>query len=251
MESINKLKKIWDNIPKDADEHYDYNNVELLERSLDLFNIADNFYLIFNTQTATIEYVNPNIEAVLGYLPEQFNLDLLLTITHPEDIIYFFEYEKMAVEFFAKLAKDYLHKYKFSYDYRLKSKDGSYRRILQQTTPLHYFPQGGARTLVVLTDVTHLNLQEGSKLSFIGMEGAPSYYNIQNSVGFKPMLKLFTKRESEILQLLLKGMTSQQIAEKLNVSFNTVQSHRKNIRTKSGCNSVQTLLVKSIREGWV
>lgn len=48
-------------------------------------------------------------------------------------------------------------------------------------------------------------------------------------------MKLLTNREKEILKLIIKEYTCKQIAEELNISIHTVQSHRKNLfkKTKS------------------
>ncbi|HYV93012.1 MAG TPA: response regulator transcription factor [Chitinophagales bacterium] len=43
----------------------------------------------------------------------------------------------------------------------------------------------------------------------------------------------FSKREQEILKLLAEELTTQEIADKLFISFNTVESHRKNMLTKA------------------
>jgi DNA-binding CsgD family transcriptional regulator len=42
-----------------------------------------------------------------------------------------------------------------------------------------------------------------------------------------------TKTEIELIRLLSEGNTSQQIAEKMNISILTVYTHRKNIRNKT------------------
>jgi DNA-binding NarL/FixJ family response regulator len=44
----------------------------------------------------------------------------------------------------------------------------------------------------------------------------------------------FSSREKEILNLLSNELTSQEIAEKLFISFNTVETHRKNMLAKAG-----------------
>jgi DNA-binding NarL/FixJ family response regulator len=45
-------------------------------------------------------------------------------------------------------------------------------------------------------------------------------------------IPLLTKREKEILILIAEGLTNQQIKEKLFISIDTVDSHRKNLHTK-------------------
>ena len=51
-----------------------------------------------------------------------------------------------------------------------------------------------------------------------------------------------TKREFEIIQLIKKGYTNQQIAEKLYLSIYTVETHRKNIMQKLGLNTPSSLM---------
>lgn len=51
-----------------------------------------------------------------------------------------------------------------------------------------------------------------------------------------------TRREKEIMELLDKGFTGPQIAEKLFLSHFTVETHRKNLMKKLHANNVQMLL---------
>lgn len=51
-----------------------------------------------------------------------------------------------------------------------------------------------------------------------------------------------SKREKEIMQLIIDGFDSQAIAEKLFISLHTVQSHRKNIFKKMDVHSVVELV---------
>ncbi|MBT1688569.1 response regulator transcription factor [Dawidia soli] len=50
---------------------------------------------------------------------------------------------------------------------------------------------------------------------------------------FLKKLKL-SNRELEVIQLIKAGMKTKEIAEKLNISFYTVETHRKNIKLKVG-----------------
>lgn len=51
-----------------------------------------------------------------------------------------------------------------------------------------------------------------------------------------------TSREKQVLELLGKGMTSPEIAEKLFISFHTVKSHRKHLLRKFQVKNVSALL---------
>ena len=50
-------------------------------------------------------------------------------------------------------------------------------------------------------------------------------------------------RETDVLVLVAKGLSSKEIADKLNISVHTVNSHRKNITHKTGIKSVAGLAV--------
>jgi|SRR5690606_7694745 len=251
MEKVDKLVEIWQEIPKVVTTQLDLSQREIITRYMDLFHIGEGFYVIFNTRTAEMEYISPKLTQILGYESHEFNLKLVLESVHPEDIPYYYHYEQSAVRFFSGLPPELFLSYKFSYDYRIKTKKGGYKRVLQQIVPIYYFPEGGAKTIGIFTDISHLNVQGIPKLSFIGRDGQPSYYNVHLQEKFSLSKKLFTRREKEVLTLVLKGINSKQISEELNLSIFTVQTHRKNILKKSGCANLTELLTKAVREGWV
>ena len=51
-----------------------------------------------------------------------------------------------------------------------------------------------------------------------------------------------TIREVEIIGLIMRGLTNQQIAEKLFISYETVKTHRKNILEKTGAKNTASLI---------
>lgn len=112
---------------------------------------------------------------------------------------------KVRYAFFTGLPEDQFFKYKFAYDYRLKTKKGSYKRVQQQIVPIYYFPEGGVRTWVIFTDLTHLNITGIPKLSFISMQGAVSYYNVHLEKDFYIAHHLFTPKEQELLEYMIQG----------------------------------------------
>lgn len=56
------------------------------------------------------------------------------------------------------------------------------------------------------------------------------------------LLKILTAREIDILKCLTKGLTNKMIADSLNISINTVQTHRKNIYAKLQIKGVNELV---------
>lgn len=60
-----------------------------------------------------------------------------------------------------------------------------------------------------------------------------------------------TRREMQILKQVAKGHTSKEIAEKLGISFETVQTHRKNLLNKFNLNSSAELIAYSLKSKWI
>ena len=63
--------------------------------------------------------------------------------------------------------------------------------------------------------------------------------------------KELTKREVEVLQLIVSELTSTEIAEELDISIRTVETHRKNISQKVNARSSIGLVKYAIRSGFV
>ncbi len=58
--------------------------------------------------------------------------------------------------------------------------------------------------------------------------------------------KLLSEREIEVLKHLALGLSSKEIADKLNISTNTATTHRKNISQKTGIKSVSGLTIYAV-----
>ncbi|MCO5248723.1 MAG: response regulator transcription factor [Chitinophagales bacterium] len=65
------------------------------------------------------------------------------------------------------------------------------------------------------------------------------------------LVKNITGREMEILQLIALGLTSQDISEKLFISKNTVETHRKNLLAKLNVKNTASLLKFAYKKGLV
>ncbi|MBA4850498.1 response regulator transcription factor [Emticicia sp. BO119] len=60
-----------------------------------------------------------------------------------------------------------------------------------------------------------------------------------------------TSREMQILNLIANEHTIEQIAEKLQISISTVESHRRNMFRKTGVKSVVGLIKEAIKQNWI
>ncbi len=66
-----------------------------------------------------------------------------------------------------------------------------------------------------------------------------------------PTTPEITKREQEILQLIVEGLTSKEIAEKLYISPRTVDTHRANLMQKLELNNIAELVRYAIKHDLV
>lgn len=60
-----------------------------------------------------------------------------------------------------------------------------------------------------------------------------------------------SKRELSVIRLISKGYGSRQIAEELSISFNTVESHRKNILKRYNIKTSAELIYLATSESWI
>lgn len=63
--------------------------------------------------------------------------------------------------------------------------------------------------------------------------------------------KALTPSEIEIVKLVSQGFTTKEIAFRKNISFHTVNTHRKNIFRKMEISNVSELIMKAIKLGWI
>ena len=74
-------------------------------------------------------------------------------------------------------------------------------------------------------------------------------HNIKNSHSLSTTAIELSKREKEVLCLISEEKTTAEIADKLFVSVNTIETHRKNLIRKTGVKNVVGLVKYAINAG--
>lgn len=226
--------------------------IELYKKMLQIFLVGDFYYFIFSPPKNIIEHVGPTISNVLGYPPEEFSIELMMSNIHPDDLPTFVNFEAAVVDFKKKLTPVQLLKYKSRYNYRIRKKDGSYIHILQQSITVQTDQEGAVlRNFVIHTDISYLKSDNKMKLSFIGLDGEPSYVDVHPIKDLIPTSLILSNRELEILQLMAADLQTSQIAKQLFLSPHTVSTHRKNIFRKTKTHSTLQLLKFGLEKGWL
>ncbi|AEA45227.1 LuxR C-terminal-related transcriptional regulator [Fluviicola taffensis] len=242
-------KKSANNTSKGAVTKRD--QIEILKNSI--FKVGESYFFTFDVKNGAFTSVSKEIKSILGYDPENISAAFFLNQIHPEDQPYFLKFEAKSSDFYKNLPLDKIDQYKIQYDFRIADSQGNWKRILHQMLILEFDDNKNFVTsLGIHTEISHLKQQGIPILSFIGLNGNPSFYNYDQLEDHSSLEKPdFTKRELEILRLIIASKTSAIISEELFVSIHTVNSHRKNILKKSNCASVTELLVKAISESWI
>lgn len=244
--------KIWQELSKNATVKEVWFEPEIHKKLLNIFQVGDYYYMIFNLPETKFDIISDEMVQVLGYEKNEITVPSFISNIHPDDQPWFLNFENKVVEFFSTLRRDQVTNYKIRYDYRIRKKNGDYIRILQQTVTLQFEGENHVvRTLVVHTDISHLKQDGLPVLSFIGLNGEPSYINVDVKELFTTAKEIITKRERQILTLLVKGDDSKTIASKLDISKQTVDTHRKNLLKKTGCENTASLMAMAIKNGWV
>lgn len=60
-----------------------------------------------------------------------------------------------------------------------------------------------------------------------------------------------SKREKEVVQFVAKGYRNKEVAEKMGISVNTVESHRANIMNKLAIRNLAELIRYAIQKGYI
>lgn len=84
---------------------------------------------------------------------------------------------------------------------------------------------------------------------FKAMQKAGTLQKTYNTINHIPIE--LTAREKEVLQLICREFTNQEIADKFSVSVRTIDGHRNNLLLKTGCRNTAGLVMFAIRYGFI
>lgn len=127
------------------------------------------------------------------------------------------------------------YRYSFHYSYRVKLAEGDYITIRQQYHAIEVDENGHMLKTIVLHERIE-DYEERPDNDF------KVFDNLKNRPINLPSKFKLSKRELEILELIYKGFKSNEISEMLYLSKHTVNTHRKNILSKTNSSSVIELL---------
>lgn len=142
--------------------------------------------------------------------------------------------------FLSKLEPEQYSNFIVNREYAYRHRTGK-RWILQQTIKHLTNEHGKIFGIVTLeTNIDHLKF-DGKYRYYIYDRNLNKIVHPKNRNSIDVTMSTLTKREREVVDLLVLGWSNQEVADKLTISYHTVRTHRKSIFKKLGCNNILDL----------
>jgi DNA-binding CsgD family transcriptional regulator/PAS domain-containing protein len=207
---------------------------------------------ILNVQTSQFDFISWNVKATLGYDAKAWKmkgLSFLNELIHPDDQPIIWKLFRSIWDFLLALSPNQRKYYQFTGDYRVRKANGDYVRILEQNTILQQDNQGNITHLLVsASDISHWKKNEILISTLTSTEDGTCFCCTSADDQLRPAAQL-SKREKEIVKLLSEGCSSKSIADRLSISFHTVNKHRQNIIEKTQTRNVSEVVRFAITKG--
>jgi len=214
-------------VEKDPDYAILDHHIPNLDRISELSNSVIMVFDLFRREHV---YVSKNISQIFSLDPEQSHGDpaYIDERIHPDDLFELYEAGLYFLRYGMSLPPARQKEGKLVNEYRILNGKGEYVRILEQQMCFENDIHGNIWLALGIMDISPDQSPDTPFRSrLIDLREGKVYL-------FPPPGKeaMLTAREKEILQLISKGLISKQIADKLYISVNTVNTHRQRILEK-------------------
>ena len=211
-------------------------------------------YAIFIADNKRLKYlyVSPSIENICGYKNDEFtDVYSLVKIFDEKELKIILQIAELVLAKISILSftADSFSRLRFTRNNWGKDINGNLKNFLQHSMGLTFSEQGMIQIeLIIITDITSFNNSPNHfyKLSKVNTHGSEEI--LLQGVFEK---EIITPREREIFSLITLGKTSEEISAQLNISTETVKSHRKNLLEKTNSENSIDLLRYGYAQGWL
>jgi DNA-binding CsgD family transcriptional regulator len=185
-------------------------------------------YLYFSSN------IHNNLAITQEYLKKE-GIKAILARFHPDDLEIHLSFTLPKFRAYIKDVPGHeLPNTKFAFNYRLQQPDGQYLQFLQQFIVLKKDCNGvPIYEYGTISDISHVKTD--NRIFFrvtLFKEGQGFINRLEAHYPFKSQA-ILSKRELEIVSLMRSGRDSKQIASTLNISIETVQTHKRNMYAKT------------------
>lgn len=138
----------------------------------------------------------------------------------------------------------------FNYMFRIRNAEGHYALMALENQPIQLSDRKNSISLMymsVLKNIAPYAARDQIVLS-ISRRSPQCGWETLFERRYPLAADGFTPRETQIMRLVAEGLSSNEIAERLFISAETVRAHRKRLLRKSGCKSSAELVSLALRE---
>lgn len=251
------LTKVWNSYPELLQNDNTMLSVPSIERIIgEVFAPGKFYHYIINFADSTIYNHHEDILKIHGLSKYPVHLKEIIDLIHPDDLEFVMEAERMCMAKMIEIdASDRLSELKFSYCFRMKTFKGNYELFHHQS--LHTFRDESGSILQAInihTNIEHITHQNSYTVLISGINGREDFHQMQwkkDDTTSESIPAKFTKREVEIITYIAKGNSAGKISERLNISEETVRTHRKNILRKANCKNCSELIKMAFEWGYL
>jgi len=217
---------------------------------VDLENIMERnnqFFYIGDLPKMEIIFVSKRSAQMMGIKPEELHPNHFLEASHPDDLN---KTSLGRVKLFKMAHKVTIEKKGYSLmssNFRMRNAEGKYSNFLYQLYVFYSkLPYESAFLIKIHTNIDWCRKMKYGYHYYSGND--LSYFRFPDDDLLMTGIP-FTNREFEIISLIATGLHSKEIAEKLFISPETVNTHRRNILKKSDKATISDVIYDLIEQG--
>lgn len=205
------------------------------------------------TNGRAIDHCTQSVVSVLGIRREtimESGWASLINLMHPADLRLLKKKLLPDVRsYFKTLTEEQRYRCTFNFTLRMRTTEDRYALVAMENRPLQWRRKDWPVVYVtILRDITPFGNKDKMTLNIYHSGENENYQSVfERHYSFAS--DKFSGREAEIIRHIARGLTSNQIAEILYISPETVRNHRKKIMQKAKCNSSTALTAMAMQEG--
>ena len=204
------------------------------------YAVAPYFWLIPNQENLTVLFSSENIRMLTPYSKDEWidkDSSFWMNTIHPDDQGFVGASIAMLVKIHETLTEKQAGKIRINIYCRMLNAESKYRWVLIQF-PKTIFDSNAqiSSTLILTTDLSHLEIELKCMATIIDSTNNKfNFFSTSRETQhlIRTEVPTISKREHEIVLLMTKGLNSPEIAEKLFISYHTVENHKRNLRQKT------------------
>lgn len=212
--------------------------------------LGNYFTYVFDFQRSQLVYLSRAFNSLMGYqlrkVPHN-GLRFLETILFPADLPAVYQGYQKIWEYLGHLPLELHHQFRAALDFRVRRSDGSSAKILQEMQNF-VCDNSGCIVYVAGRCVDITSWSKGQTISLV-MEDPSGVQCLQIPSQQDQIALFLSNREKEVLKLLAFGLSSKAIADDLDISYHTVNTHRQNILNKFGIRKTAGLVNYALNHG--